>query len=96
MQAFWLPDTARPVLHFAPWQSGDAKGPLCNALGWQDLRWDRYDQALQRQVYLDARGRRVFTDVLQCAPEGLPLCRLCWRRWLWLDQALHFRQAEHG
>lgn len=96
MQAYWLLYTAHPVVHFAPWAPGETKGPLCNTLGWKALTWERYDTDLQHQVYLDPHGRAVLCDALQYAPEGAPVCRFCWRRWLALDQVLHHRQAEHG
>lgn len=96
MQAWWLAYVAHPVVHFAPWVPGDGQGPLCTTLGWKSLTWARYDQLLQRHVYTDHLGRAVYCDVVQYAPPGMPLCRRCWRRWLWLDQVLYHRQAEHG
>lgn len=93
MLGLWL--AHRPsVVHLATW--APTPGALCNTLGWHSLTDREWDDQLQRMVYSTADGRLVLSDVLQGAPEHLPVCRRCLARWRWQDNVVQAEVRARG
>lgn len=93
MLGLWLAEGAS-VVHVAPWSP--VPGPLCSTLGWYDLGERHWDNDRQRMVYVTNRGREVLSDMLQGAPEHLPVCLRCQRRWAWMADVLAAEVRARG
>ncbi len=93
MLGLWLAHGAT-VVHLATWAPNPS--PLCNTLGWHALTDREWDNLLQRMVYSTPEGRLVLSDVLQGAPEALPVCRRCVRRWRWQDSIVQAEVVRRG